>query len=511
MPTFTLSNRAAHEADVDVLVVLTTPGSPTPTLLGDHRPEVAQRIGERLDALRATGAADEVTWLVDVPGVAARVVAVVGTGGDRDEPPSPERLRRAAGAAGRALAGRAGAAVLLPNDSPETVGVIAEGIGYGAYAFTAHRGAKGREKAAEKAPVGSIALVGLGSGARRRPASIRAVHPATAALTRAEALVEGVTWARDLVNTGPNTLYPQSFAERVRQEMPAAVTVRSYDVAALENESCGGILGVGQGSGRPPVIVRMSYAPENAAARLAYVGKGITFDSGGLSLKTPAGMITMKCDMAGAAAVAAAVRTIARLGLPVAVEGWLALAENMPDGGAQRPGDVVTMADGTTCEIINTDAEGRLALADALVLASREQPEAIVDVATLTGAAIVALGHRTAAVLANDDDLQADLTAAATAAGEAVWPMPIPEEIGKGLESVVADRKHSAEREGGTLFAAAFLREYVGRGGDDRPIPWGHLDIAGPAYHDKGAYGYTVKGGTGYAVRTLVSLAESRS
>lgn len=502
MSTFTLSDRAAHDEDCDALVVFAAPATSGPALLGELRDGVRTALADRLEVLRARAGADEVTWLARVPGVAAAAVAVVGIGGAKDTPATPEQLRRAAGAAGRALAGRASAAVVLPDAEAGTAGVIVEGLGYGAYTFTAHLGEKGLAKAATKAPVEHVRL--LGADKPRRAGAARE------AVARAEALVAGVCWARDLVNTAPNALYPESFAARVEEAAPASVTVRVYDVAALQQERCGGILGVGQGSMHPPVIVKMSYAPKGAATHLAYVGKGITFDSGGLSLKTPTGMITMKCDMGGAAAVAAAVLTIARLGLPVTVDGWLCLAENLPDGQAQRPGDVVTMADGSTCEIINTDAEGRLVLADGLVLASRDEPDAIVDVATLTGAAVVALGHRTAAVLANDDDLQGELTEAATAAGESVWPMPIPEELGKGLESGVADRKHSAEREGGTLFAAAFLREYVGRKGAD-PIPWGHLDIAGPAYNDKGTHGYTGKGGTGFGVRTLVRLAEFRS
>lgn len=501
MTTFALSERAAHDDDAEVLVVFAVPGETAPRLLGDLRPRLAEAIVAGMRTLRARAAADEVTWLTHLPDGAAGVVAVVGVGGEKDQAWSPEQLRRAAGTAGRALGGRATAAVVLPDDAPTTVGLVTEGIGYGAYAFTAHRGAKAQAKAAEKAPVAAVRL--LGAGKARKGA------PARAALERAEALIEGVTWAKDLVNTSPNVLYPQSFADRVRERAPKSVAVQTYDVAALRDQGCGGILGVGQGSVHPPVIVRMSYAPRGARTRLAYVGKGVTFDSGGLSLKTPTGMITMKSDMGGAGAVAAAVVAIARLGLPVAVEGWLCLAENMPDGGAQRPGDVVTMADGSTCEIINTDAEGRLLLADGLVLASRTEPDAIVDVATLTGSAIVALGHRTAAVLANDDDLQAELTAAATDAGESVWPMPIPEEMRAGLESSVADRKHSAEREGGALFAAAFLAEYVGR--PDAPIPWGHLDIAGPSYNEKRTHGYTGKGGTGFGVRTLVRLAELRS
>jgi len=267
-------------------------------------------------------------------------------------------------------------------------------------------------------------------------------------------------------------------------------------------------VGVGMGSAHPPRIVTFRYDPPRATARLAFVGKGITFDSGGLCLKPPTSMIAMKNDMAGAAAVVAAGQAIADLGLPVAVSGWLCVAENMPSGTAQRPGDVVRMRDGQTVEVINTDAEGRLVLADGLCLASETQPDFIVDVATLTGAAIIALGRRTAAVLANDDEVQAQVCQAATQAGESVWPMPIVEEIRPDLKSTVADLKHTGDSVGGCMIGAAFLREFVGATDDDEPIPWAHVDIAGPSYNDSKPYGYTPKGATGFGVRTLVALAE---
>jgi leucyl aminopeptidase len=339
----------------------------------------------------------------------------------------------------------------------------------------------------------------------------RAAAAAQTAVARAAVLVDEVHWARDLVNTAPNVLFPESFAERVRDRAPKSVAVHTYDAAALAELGCGGILGVGQGSVHPPVIVRMSYAPKGATSRLAYVGKGITFDSGGLSLKTPTGMITMKGDMGGAAAVAAAVLTIARLGLPVAVDGWLCLAENMPDGRAQRPGDVVTMADGTTCEIINTDAEGRLVLS--------RRPGARLP-RTAGRPRRHRHPHRVGRRRAGPPD--------GRRAGErrrAAGGADGGRDRRRGVGVAHADprraheepevgrrgRKHSAERQGGALFAAAFLREYVGPGADSRAIPWGHLDIAGPAYNEKGAHGYTGKGGTGFGTRTLVALAEFRS
>jgi leucyl aminopeptidase len=236
---------------------------------------------------------------------------------------------------------------------------------------------------------------------------------------------------------------------------------------------------------------------------VVFAGKGITFDSGGLSLKPSKSMESMKADMAGAAAVLGAMQAIAALGPEVNVVGYLSLAENMPSGGAQRPSDVITIYGGKTVEVLNTDAEGRLVLADALVRSGADAPDLLVDVATLTGAQTVALGNRTAGVMATDNELAKAVADAAGRAGEAMWPMPLPEDLRKGLDSAVADIANVAgDRSGGMLVAGHFLREFVPAG-----VRWAHLDIAGPAYNDGGAYGYTAKGGTGAAVRTLVQLA----
>ena len=247
----------------------------------------------------------------------------------------------------------------------------------------------------------------------------------------------------------------------------------------------------------------LNYTPARPKATIALVGKGITFDSGGLCIKPAASMLTMKSDMAGAAAVAATVLAIAELGLPVAVTAYLGLAENMPSSTAQRPSDVVTMRGGKTVEILNTDAEGRMVLGDCIALASETSPDAIVDVATLTGAQVVALAN-TAAVMGNDDDFRTRVIEAAAAAGEAMWPMPLPKELRPALDSINADLAHKGGTEGGMLTAGIFLGEFVGEG-----IPWSHIDIAGPSFNDKAANGYEPKGGTGFAVRTLISLVES--
>lgn len=281
------------------------------------------------------------------------------------------------------------------------------------------------------------------------------------------------------------------------------IKVQVFDEKALAKGGFGGILGVGQGSQNPPRLVKLSYTHSKAAKNLALVGKGITYDSGGISLKPAGHNETMKCDMSGAAAVFAAVVAAARLGLAVNITGWLALAENMPSGSATRPGDVLRMYSGKTVEVLNTDAEGRLVLGDALTKASEENPDAIVDVATLTGAMVMALGNRTFGIMANDDAFRTSIHEIAEEVGEQSWPMPLPAELRKGMDSPTADIANMGERMGGGLVAGLFLQEFVGEG-----ITWAHLDIAGPAFHEGAPYGYTPKGGTGSAIRTLVKLAE---
>jgi leucyl aminopeptidase len=325
-----------------------------------------------------------------------------------------------------------------------------------------------------------------------------------AAAERAQTVCEAVNLVRDLVNTPPADLPPAELAKeavRVAEGLPIEVTV--LEEKALRKGGYGGISGVGQGSVNPPRLVKLVYRPRGATATLALVGKGITFDSGGLSLKPGAGMEWMKSDMGGAAAVIAATVAIARLGLPVAVTAWAACAENMPSGTAIRPSDVLTTYGGKTIEVLNTDAEGRLVLADALSAAGEEKPDVMIDVATLTGAQLVALGARTSAIMANDEGLRAAVHRASESAGEAMWPMPLPDELRASMDSEVADIANMGDKYGGMLVAGLFLRDFVPDG-----IPWAHLDIAGPSFNQSGPYGYTPKGGTGIAVRTLVRVAE---
>lgn len=552
MINLTVADTAPEQVRVDALVLFAHSTDDGAMLSDGHRlpKAAAEHVQAILTAVGAAGTLNETTLVSGTPSVKAGVVLVVGVGSVAQGEPSAETWRRAAGAATRALSARADVALVAPEPGTALVGALAEGAGLGAYRFTDHLSEKVRQKRAKRAfgPTSVAVLTSKGDAAN---------SATKASIDRAKVLVARQSWARDLVNTGPNVLYPESFAAAVEREAgargkgSAAVKVEVLDEAALAKGGFGGILGVGQGSANGPRLVTLSYSPAKADAHVALVGKGITFDSGGLCLKPAGSMITMKCDMAGAAAVAAAVFAAADLGLPVGVTGYLCLAENMPSSTAQRPGDVITMRDGTTVEMINTDAEGRMVLADGIALASESHPDVIVDVATLTGAAMVALGARTAAIMSNDDDLQADLAGAATSAGEAVWPMPIAEEIRKGMESDVADLKHTGDKYGGAMIAAAFLREFVGprqgaawagteegkgrrfgrsrskagqesdvaadvaasdysdaTGAGASTIPWGHLDIAGPAFNESAAYGYTPKGGTGYAVRTLVTYLE---
>ncbi|SOC51761.1 leucyl aminopeptidase [Ornithinimicrobium cerasi] len=498
--TVRLTDEAPQEVGADALVLAATKNGDTVRLSEGHGlpEETAAHVEEALVALGAEAGAEEVVRLTGVPGVTAPLVVVAGmpNGGPA---PRTERLRRTAGVAARALVGRGSAVLALGQSSAEEAAAVAEGAALGAYTFTEHHGA-GKTPTA-KAPLGEAVVTGVAAG----EAETLAASTTT--------VLDAVRYARDLVNTPPNLLYPESMATSVTERAAGTpVEVEVWDPERLQQEGCGGIVGVGQGSARGPRLVTLRYAPEGAAAHLALVGKGITFDSGGLCIKPGASMVTMKMDMAGAAATAAAVLAIAELGLPVRVTAYLCLAENMTGDLAQRPGDVVTMRGGRTVEIINTDAEGRLVMADGLALASEQQPDAIVDVATLTGACIIALGDRTTGVMSNDDELRERITRLGNEVGDTSWPLPMPEEIRPSLDTPVADLKHTGERSAGASVAATFLREFVGKRGegeDATTIPWAHLDIAGPAFNEKTPWGYSPKGGTGAAVRTLVALARS--
>jgi leucyl aminopeptidase len=502
MSTITVSNGPAASLRADALVVGVAAGERGLVLPGAST-DVDQALGGRLSqvltSLGATGQAEQVTKLATLGATRAPVLVAVGLGDapraarGRDASGAsyaPEALRRAAGAAARALAGTASVGLALPTESAEAVAAVSEGALLGAYAFLRYRTVGD----SWKPPVGRFTVV----------TPLHRDKAARAVLERARIVADAVHLTRDLVNASPADLRPAEFAAAAVSACTGdGVDVEVFDERFLRKHGFGGILGVGQGSASPPRLVRLGWRHRRAKRHVALVGKGITFDSGGLSLKPTDAMKTMKCDMGGAAAVIAATRAVARLGLPVNVTAWAPMAENMPSGTAQRPSDVLRIYGGKTVEVLNTDAEGRLILADALVRASEDRPDLILDIATLTGAAVVALGHRTAAIMANDEDLQRRVHDAAGRTGELMWPMPLPDELRKGLESGVADLVNIGERWGGALTAGVFLREFVGDG-----IPWAHIDIAGPAFNDSEPYGYTPKGGTGAGVRTLVRVVE---
>ena len=490
--TLTTSESAPGTAEADVLVigVLQAADGPRAAPGADG---VDEALGGALEStLAALGATGDLEELTKIPGgeLPAPVVYAVGLGAAPESGSfGADELSRAAAVALRDLAGgkaRNGTgktvALALPARDEAEAEAVTAGALLGGYTFRKYR--------ATPAPdVAATLLTGAGTAA---------------GVARGTVIAEAMNLARDLINTSPLDLPPAALAaeaERVAAETDIVVEVLAEP--ELEAEGFGGILAVGQGSSRGPRLVRLSYAHPSATKTVAFVGKGITFDSGGLSLKPPKSMETMKSDMSGAAAALAATGAVAELGLPVNLVTYLCIAENMPSGAAQRPSDIITMYGGKTVEVLNTDAEGRLVLADGLVRAGADEPDLVVDIATLTGAQVVALGDRTSGVMGSSDEVAAAVAAAMRDAGEPAWPMPLPPHLRKGLDSPVADLANvSSDRGGGMLVAGHFLREFAPDG-----VAWAHLDIAGPAFNSGGPYGYTPKGGTGAAVRALVRLA----
>ena len=475
----------AAETPADVLVVGIRSGDDGVALMDDTDlpPAVRDAIELALRTVGASGATDAVTRVVAPSDVAATSVLAVGVGtGDRLPGGRLEALRRAAGAATRSLSGVDSTVVALPMASAAQARAVGEGAVLGAYAFTAFRSSPGTP------PVSHVLLAGVDA----------------AVAEHAGIVARATLRARDWVNTPAGDLPPATFADQIAHDArEAGLDVDVLDEDALAAGGYGGILGVGRGSAHPPRLVRLAYRPEAATRHLVVVGKGITFDTGGLSLKPAEAMVGMKTDMGGAAAACAAATAVAQIGAPVAVTVYAALAENMPSGTATRPQDVLRIYGGQTVEVLNTDAEGRLVMADALARAAEDSPDLLVDIATLTGACMVALGHRVAGLMSTSDTATRAVEAAAEAAGELMWHLPIPEEMRSKLDSSVADIANVGNRYGGALQAAAFLADFVSDG-----IDWAHVDIAGPARNTEGPYGYTPKGATGFGVRTLVALAE---
>lgn len=459
-------------------------------LLGSHKLKQPQAIIDALLAVGAKGAKGEVTTVPAGKSSPAPAVVAVGLGASEDI----DDLRAGAGNAVRGLVGKKKAVIAVPDREDATVRAVVEGALMAAYEFDSYRTVKAQMRPGVKSLVVLIDRAG---------AAVKA------AAARAEATAKAVNGARDLANTPASDLDPVEFVERAQAlvaSLPVKVVV--LDEKQLARQGFGGIIGVGKGSSRPPRLLRLEYRPKGATKHLALVGKGITFDTGGISLKPALGQFEMKTDMSGAAAVIQATAAIARLGLKVNVTTYAALAENMPGSKAQRPGDVLTTYSGKTVEVLNTDAEGRLVLCDALTRVQQDKPDVIIDVATLTGACAIAVGPLMSAILCNDDTLTADLMGAAKAGGEHLWPLPLTPLYRDMLDSKVADLQNVKEMappaKGGTIVAGLFLQEFIEKG-----QKWAHLDIAPVAFNHGGAYGYTPTGSTGASVRTLVEFAHT--
>lgn len=447
-------------------------------------------LAETLENIGFTGAASAFAR-VFAPRITSLPFAVVGAGGAQDA----LSVRNAVGTALRAFTGFETVAVALTPELQRFASAAAEGAVLGGYRFEGYRSETGKIRAS------SVVLH---------------FDLNDSELARAIAVGDAVALVKDLVHVPAEWQSPAQLAQSAVHSVEGLnVDVQVLDENDLADQGFGGILGVAQGSDRPPRLVRLDYSPSNATRHIALVGKGITFDTGGLSLKPAASMVGMKFDMTGAATCVAALRAIATLELPVRVTAWLCITDNMPSGRALRPGDVIRILDGTTVEVLNTDAEGRLVLADGLVAASRERPDVIIDIATLTGAIVAALGHRHTGVF-GDDDAVAELLAAANAADELAWHMPLPSYLEESLDSPIADLQNAnmGDRMGGASYAGLFLRRFVGRVTDDEGaerIPWVHLDIAGSGEHSGAAYGFTEKGPTGTMVRSILAFAEASS
>jgi leucyl aminopeptidase len=465
----------------DAVVVGVLSSTDGPRLAPGAKPvdaALGRRLVAALQAAGASGKPDEVTKIPTLGLAPFGLVVATGIGPDVKQ---TEQVRRGVGAALRALTGQKQVHVAI--DAP--VGAVAEGALLGTYAFTTYK------SSATKPALRKITI------------AAESAPGATAALRRAKVVAEAVCAARDFINTPPNDLYPESFAARVSDHAATQkLTVEVLDPRALARGKFGGILAVGSGSTRLPRLVRISYQPSAPKARIALVGKGITFDSGGLNIKT-ANMAAMTSDMSGAAAVVAAVVAIAALKLPVEVTATVPMAENMPSGSAYRPSDVLTMRNGQTVEVSDTDAEGRLVLADGIARALEDGPDYLIEASTLTGAQVVALGTRVIGAM-GEPGLRDRVAAAGNAAGESVWAMPLPDDMRGGLDSPIADISSlTSDKGGGMLVAGLFLADFMPDG-----QAWVHLDIAGPAWNSGGARDYTPKGATGAAVRTIIAAAE---
>jgi leucyl aminopeptidase len=486
--TFSFSTDRPAEAKAGVLVapVFTGPtfgpGADLPDLERAYRD--AKLTGKQGETLLVTKR--------DGDPFAAASVLLVGVG-DRDAfdvTAMRRALARSASSLGRF--GHAATTFALAANGDEGADAIqaaAEGLALGDYRFGRYKTNDEDQKRLTK-----ITVLGERESKKGREA-----------VRRAEVVADAVAWARDLVNTPAGDLPPAQLArEAQRMAKAEGLTCRVLAEAELKRRGFGGILGVGQGSVNPPRLIELEYDSGRGSRPIALTGKGIAFDSGGLSIKDAKGMETMKIDMGGAASILATMKAIARLKPKVNVVAAIPTAENMPSGSAQKPGDVITHYGGKTSEVLNTDAEGRLVLADALALLAQKRPACIIDTATLTGACMIALGTDIAGAFGNDEDLVDEVVAAGRATGEPIWPLPLYADYRRLIDSTVADVKNIGDRWGGAITAALFLAEFVG------DVPWVHLDIAGPTFSEKG-HDLGPKGATGFPVRALVRFVLDRA
>lgn len=483
-PQLVPSDDRATEISCDALVVASFAADDGPALSGagaELDRALDGRLSEHLRAISFKARVGDVTLVPTLGRLRAQTVAVAGLG-PRDGA-GPNEVRRAAGAAARRLSERSTIACSLHDSVDGAAAAAAEGIALGAYRFAGYK-SKPRADKLQRA-----LLPGAG----------------VADTERGGALADATILARDLTNEPASTMTPDALAQRARDMADAhGLECAVTDERGLEERGFGGVIAVGKGSEQPPRLIELRHRPDGARGRVVLVGKGVTFDSGGLTLKQLTSMAAMKTDMAGAAAVIGAMSALPRVGVSLDVTAIVPAVENMPDGGALRPGDVVTHYGGRTSEILSTDAEGRLILGDALAYACEMEPDAVVDVATLTGAISIALGPRAGGLFSNDDALRAELEEAGRRAGQLLWPMPLIDEYLRDGESDVADRRNSGVSGGGAIYAALFLRAFVRRG-----VPWAHLDVAGMARSERD-YDEVSKGATGVPTRALLTWLERR-
>ncbi len=489
----------------DAVGVIGVPVARGPVLVGEGH-------GLELDQLKTRGFEGKVGESLALAGPGQSTVVALGVG-DAGEV-GVDVLRRAAAALVRAAWKlTSGATTLLDavpagGDRAAAAGAVAEGAGLAAYRFTRYKSDPDPCRLTTLSIVSALDSANDDGTTGDATAGHATAGHATAgtlaaAVERAGVVVEAVCLARDLVNEPAGSLNPSDLADRATEVgRRVGLDVEVIDEVEAADLGLGGLLGVARGSDQPPRLIKLTYDPPGPAAdrpTVALVGKGITFDSGGLSIKSAEGMMTMKTDMGGGAAVIAAMSALPSLSPEVRVVGFVPATENMPGGRAIKPGDVLTTRNGTTVEVLNTDAEGRLVLADGLALAVEEEPDAIIDLATLTGACITALGSKIAGLMGNDDGLVEAVRAAAERAGEPAWPLPLPKDYRKQIDSEVADLKNIGGRSAGALTAGLFLQEFVGE------VRWAHLDIAGPSRSEDDD-GPVAKGATGAGVRTLLEL-----